>query len=76
MQINLSEEMVQNILEVSFGRISSLRYSIKTLEDWLVNYSSIKSESEIRRKKVRLADLNEQLNKAIAVHELFGGLGN
>lgn len=51
MQINLSEEMVQNILEVSFGRISSLRYSIKTLEDWLVNYSSIKSESEIRRKK-------------------------
>lgn len=73
MKIDLTEEMVQNILEVSFGRICSLKEKIRILNDWMKLCAPIKSESEVRRRKIRLNDLKDQLRKAEEVHEVFNG---
>lgn len=66
MEINLSNEMIEKITRVAFGRKNSLRRKIDEVEaESTINYR------EEAKKKILLNDLNKALNDATEIHELF-----
>ena len=66
MEINLSEEMIEKITCVSFGRLSDL----KAKEEAVKNSMAV-GETQIRRKHMQLKDIEKAKADAEEVHALF-----
>lgn len=60
MGINLSEEMIRKVTEISFARINELKQKIADNE-----------KPATQRKKIYMYDLNKALDDAEEVHQLF-----
>ena len=69
MEINLSEEMIEKITYVSAGRLSDL----KAKEEAVKNIMAV-GETQIRRKRMQLKDIEKAKADAEEVHALFLGL--
>lgn len=66
MEINLSNEMIEKITRVAFGRYQTLRRQIEEVEaEETTNYR------ENARKNILLKDLNRAKEDADEVHKLF-----
>lgn len=63
MEINLSEEMIRKVTEISFARINELKRKIADNE-----------KPTTQRKRIYLYDLNKALEDAKEVHDLFSQL--
>ena len=63
MEINLSEEMIRKVTEMSFARINELKRKIEDNE-----------KPASQRKRIYLYDLNKALVDAKEVHDLFSQL--
>ena len=63
MEINLSEEMIRKVTEISFARINELKRKIADNE-----------KPTTQRKRIYLYDLNKALADAKEVHGLFSEL--
>lgn len=63
MEINLSEEMIRKVTEISFARINELKRKIADNE-----------KPAAQRKRIYLYDLNKALEDAKEVHDLFSQL--
>lgn len=63
MEINLSEEMIRKVTEMSFARINELKRKIEDNE-----------KPASQRKRIYLYDLNKALEDAKEVHDLFSQL--
>ena len=66
MEINLSEEMIEKITYVSVGRLSDL----KAKEEAVKNSMAV-GETQIRRKRMQLKDIEKAKADAEEVHALF-----
>ena len=66
MEINLSEEMIEKITYVSAGRLSDL----KAKEEAVKNSMAV-GETQIRRKRMQLKDIEKAKADAEEVHALF-----
>ena len=66
MEINLSEEMIEKITYVSAGRLSDL----KAKEEAVKNSMAV-GETQIRRKRMQLKDIEKAKTDAGEVHALF-----
>ena len=66
MTINLSEEMIEKITCVSFGRVRELERKIKEVDEMKEN-----TQREIAKKTIYLKDLNKALEDAKEVHSMF-----
>ena len=66
MEINLSEEMIEKITYVSAGRLSDL----KAKEEAVKNSMAV-GETQIRRKRMQLKDIEKAKTDAEEVHALF-----
>lgn len=66
MEINLSEEMIEKICRVSFGRMQDLKEKEKITRD-----SIAVGQANIRRKHIHLKDIETAMEEANKVHELF-----
>ena len=66
MEINLSEEMIEKITCVSAGRLSDL----KAKEEAVKNSMAV-GETQIRRKRMQLKDIEKAISEAKEVHALF-----
>lgn len=69
MEINLSEEMIEKIACVAFGRRQSLRKMIEEVEKR--DTAGYRDEAI---KRITLKDLNKALDDAEEVHSLFWGM--
>lgn len=63
MEINLSEEMIRKVTEISFARINELKRKIADNE-----------KPTTQRKRIYLYDLNKALEDAKEVNDLFSQL--
>lgn len=66
MEINLSNEMIEKITRVAFGRYQSLRRHIEEVEA-----EETTNHRENARKNILLKDLNRAKEDADEVHKLF-----
>lgn len=66
MEINLSAEMIEKIAYVSAGRLSDLKEKEK-----IVKGSMAVGETQIRRKRMQLKDIEKAKVYAEEVHDLF-----
>lgn len=62
MEINLSEEMIEKVMCVAFGRIRSLELRKREIE---------RSRVTDRRKQQQLKDIDSAIEDAKEVHSLF-----
>lgn len=66
MNINLSEEMIEKITCVAFGRVNHLKRTIEK-----ESKVEVMTEREKARKRIVMKDLEKALEDAKEVHEMF-----
>lgn len=66
MEINLSEEMIEKITCVSFGRLQGLKEKEKNTKEWMAV-----GETQIKRKHMQLEEIKKAKADAEEVHDLF-----
>ena len=71
MEINLSNEMIEKIINVSLGRLEKLRDEEQNAKEWIKVRSAFEREENLKNAYIYLKILKKEKEDAKEVHKLF-----